>query len=349
MSETQKYGSYDPTKSNSRFKKRKNFYINAGSNVYRICPPFASLKEFNRYSQYHAVYWLTGTKGKRPAPSHDNKREKIVDPITAQVAQLNAEIKALKEAGDQKSLAVASAKEATVMANRVNKSFYLNAMDLNGNFGVLSLNTTLHKALDAKIKELFSSGFDPINLGEGKGLYLDFKQHPKGDDGKYSYEVAVYTRTVKDPATGRISSEWVDAPIAGDLVAKFEREASDLNDLFTMRTFEEQQLLASLDPTVVDRIFARPTSVATGTSTTVDSSEEEEEPAPAEMPTAVTAESVQKAAAQHVAPQTTASAPAHATTPTLAAQAQGPRSAIGARDIVERAKAFATGGAKANA
>ena len=343
---SQKYAPYNPNQQSNNFKPRTTFfYLNTGSNVYRILPPFGSLRSVNKYHAYHNIFWVKGSAGKaRPIASYDDKKHDVVDPITAKLKAVQAEIVELKKSNKPKDQALADAKSAALLNVRSDGSCYLNAMNLAGQFGVLKVNLSVLKALGVEFKKLFDAGFDPINFADGAGLYMDFTRSDK-IDGKYVYGVIVHTKVSKDPVTKAIRSEWVQAPMTEELVARFENEATDLTTLFAPKSMEEHKMIATLDPTVIDRVFARPTSVTTGEGTTVTDEVEED----VELPPFVPKVAAQSAQAP-VYPNTTAQAPVYPSPEVAPATQTAPRTTISSKDIMDRARKFAIGGeVKSNA
>ncbi len=89
------FGAYDPTKGKYQSTRPKRFYLNYGSNVYRVLPPVKSLASKNRIAQFWSVIWLRDSKNKaRPVSSVLRTKDKVViqnDPVLDRLAQMQAE------------------------------------------------------------------------------------------------------------------------------------------------------------------------------------------------------------------------------------------------------------------
>jgi hypothetical protein len=259
-------GSSNLTGSGGGYIKKKRFYIEEGSNLYRVLPPFGSLAEKSAIAKYHEIIWLKNSAGKKfPVSSKQVmgkdrvilKRDPIIDAINAK----KQEFEMLKTNGADAALVNAMKEEIDGM--NVDKAFYVNAMNPAGEIGVLKVKITAWNDLKTRLIELEKQGVDPINVGQGNGIVFDFKKQ-KDDKGKISYRVDVATRNSKDPATGRIKSEYQYLELDEALYTRMEKESEDLTKLYRDMTDEEQNLLASLDPKTVDRVFQRGQAVTTG-------------------------------------------------------------------------------------
>lgn len=245
-------------KSGGSFTKRKNFYIDEGSNIFRVLPPFGSLAAEGKIAKYWAITWVSASKGKRPVVCLENKLRdgtiKQADPLRDKVAILTAQYKALEASGTA-SDEVLKQLNSVIWGLNLDKSYYLNVMSPANEIGVLKIKGTSFKALMERLTELEKMGVDPINGGMTNGIFFDFKR-VKGADNKVAYTVDFHYRMSKDPATGRVVSEMVQAPIdEATLEDRMKKEASDLSKLFTPKTLEEVAQIATLDPKNIDRVF----------------------------------------------------------------------------------------------
>jgi len=305
-------GGYKGAKSqkNAGYTQRKNFYVELGSNVYRVLPPFASLAEQGKLAAYHAVTWLPGSDGKkRPVVSifrKDRQGNVIVhDPLIEKIENLKKVLEKMKaEGGDAKRIEEMSER---LWSLQTDKAYYVNAMNPAGEIGVLKLKATSYNALLERLDELESKeNIDAISPGEQNGVFFNFKR-VKDSNGKTIYTTDVHTVS-KTGENGRPVKEYAWAPIDESVLKRMEKEASDLTKLFTPRTPEEITLLATLDPKMVDRIFQRPEETAAEVDT------EEADGLSAEVELAATVNTVKnnvaKTVAQTVAPTTATSTPA---------------------------------------
>jgi len=137
----------------------------------------------------------------------------------------------------------------------LDKAYYVNVISPSGEIGVLKLRFTAFQNLKTRLDELDKEGIDPINLGDG--IVFDFKKM-KDDKNKTIYPVDVATKTYRDQSTNKFVNEMQTYKIDENTLKRMESEASDLSTLYQVKTAEEVALVATLDPKMVDRVFARP-------------------------------------------------------------------------------------------
>lgn len=269
-------GKYSANKLDARPKKN-SYYLKDGSNIYRILPPFGSVASVGAIAKFWSIYWVPATKGKRPVPSllRVGKDKAVIQacPLDEKVKELRRTLEAGIAAG--KSDLELNPLRNKIEAYRVNKSFWLNVITTTGEIGRLGIPYNVYQTLKAKLKELEKQGFDPINAGPENGLFLDFKKSKDDSGRKNVYAVDVHTHFSKDPQTGRMVGSYVSAPIDEKILERMNNEAYDLGTMFKELTMEEQKAVATLDPTMVDRIFARGEEVTAGEEGSEDGGEEE--------------------------------------------------------------------------
>lgn len=344
---TGQHGKFTTSSLKGGFARKTRFYLKDGSNPYRILPPFRSLAEKGIIAKYWEVYWLEGSdKKKRPVPSvlisksNGKGKPKTIlqrDPIADKLEALAKQVEAMEQAGGQD--AIVAALKAKLQDLYLDKAYYVNAISPSGEIGVLKLRYTAFQNLKARLEELEKAGVDAINAGPGNGVVFDF-QKTKDDKGKTVYPVDFAKRTYRENGSGRLMSEMQQLEIDESVLKRMETEAEDLSTVFRIITPEEVALLATFDPTMVDRVFARPDQVAEAG---------QDAPAEAEVETEMRAPVIQRTAAPvqaQSAPvaQQTQSAPvqaqyvAPAPTPAPAMQTPPPPSSAnpGVQSIVDR-------------
>lgn len=267
MSEV-KYGKYSAGNLDGRPKKNY-FKVKEGSNIFRVLPPFGSLAEQGVIAKYWAAYWLPFSSGKKRAISsilQMGRDKRIIqdDPLYQKIETLKKSLESMKKDGTQNP-AIIEALDKRVYELQVDKAYYLNAISPSGEIGLLKIKYTAFQALKERLRQLEKDGIDPINMGTG--VYFDFKK-AKDDHGKTVYGVDIHTKTFKSPATGKLTTELVEAVIDETTLKRMEKEAFDLTTLYKILTPEEQAAVATLDPKVMDRIFARPESNTASSETT---------------------------------------------------------------------------------
>jgi hypothetical protein len=241
--------------------KKKRFYIEEGSNLFRLLPPFGSLAETGAIAKYYENYWLKNSAGK-PFPVLSQlkmNRDKVIlqrDPIYDAIKIKEQELAQLIDA--KADAALIDAVKQDLEGLKLDKAFYANVINPAGEIGTLKIKITAWNSLKIRLKELEQKGIDPINVGKGNGIIFDFKRY-KDDQGKTIYTVDIATTTKKDPNTGRAFEEMQYLELDEAVFTRMEKEAEDLTKIYRVFTPEEQALLASFDPKTVDRVMQRPT------------------------------------------------------------------------------------------
>src|ERR1035438_2914302 len=271
------HGKFSINSLNGNFVNRKRFYLQDGSNLYRILPPFKTLAATGQIAKYWEIYWMKGTgrkqngqAKKKPVPSllvtksnGTGVPRTIINPCP-----LHDKIKALtdmvtvaeKEGLDQDPIVLAKINgiKETLKDLNLDKAYYVNVMSPSGEIGSLPLRYTAFEHLKGRLKELEKEGIDAINVGAGMGIIFDFKKM-LDDKGKTVYPVDIAKRTHKDPNTGKFIVEYQQLEIDESVLKRMETEAEDLTKLFKILSPEEVALIATLDPSMVDRVFSNPT------------------------------------------------------------------------------------------
>jgi len=254
------FGTYDPTKQANKGNNRpKRFYLNLGSNTYRVLPPVGALASKNKIAQYWSVIWLTDTRNKkRPVASIQRKQNGEItqeDPILNRLEEMKNELNNAV-AANQPPAVINMLKEN--LKRIMHKKFYaVNVLSASGELGVLELPYTSYQNFENRLKELHNQGVDAIGIGADKGVFFDFKRL-KDERGKTVYPVDVAMKTSKG-ADGNFSMTFVRMPLTDEDAANFAARAEDLTTLYKEYSVDEMNGLATLDQGVFDAIFAKPT------------------------------------------------------------------------------------------
>lgn len=271
------FGSYDPTKqTNSRNTRPKRFYLQNGSNMFRVLPPVKTLAEKNKIAQYWSIIWLTDTQNrKRPVSSVLRKQKGEIlqdDPVLTRYEQMQAELNAAMQSG---------APEVQIQVLKENikrimpKKFYaVNVLSASGELGVLELPYTSYQNFENRLRELYAQGIDAVGVGADKGIFFDFKRL-KDERGKTVYPVDVATKTTKDQS-GNFVVTYIRSPLSEEEAASLASRAEDLTQLFTEYSYEAMQALATLSQQAFDAVFQKPQNVEPENDTEVSDETQEE-------------------------------------------------------------------------
>lgn len=247
----------------TNFVQKKYFAIKKGTQVFRILPPMGDLAERGIWNVYYATHFGYRTSDNKmkvfQSPEVYNRKTKMVDVadeakerIKRLVAQKTILTKRMEEAPSPAIEAQLSKISAELENYNLEKRFYVNAMDSNGQIGLLKLKTREKAALEAARKKIEAEeGFDPVGV---EGVFLTFD---KTGDGAQDSVVSVTMnmrseviggRTVKVPNTHTVTEE---------LYPRLEKEAFDLGKLFIKPTPEEVAAMVRDGAPAVDVVAAK--------------------------------------------------------------------------------------------
>jgi hypothetical protein len=235
----------------AQYTKKKYFKLKDGETVFRILPPMGDLADKGIWSVYHSVhYGYKNSEGKLRtfiSPLVVNRTNKMIEKPDAALDLINkikAQVDAAKAAGD-KATADRLMEYAGGPKSRFNldKNHYVNAMDLQGNIGVLKLRHKAKLALDATIKSLRAQGIDPLSPEDGR--FFVFRR--AGNALDTTFQVEVYGEKIDVAGIGVVTKQVVHK-LTSDIVDRLEAEAVNLDKIFKKLTSEEvQQIVSSVD------------------------------------------------------------------------------------------------------
>lgn len=222
------------------FTKRKYWKLKDGESTFRILPPlgFNGKDPTGRWSQFYNVhYGYKNSKGQMRAfqsPLVKNRKTRMVeapDAALERIETLRAKQTEAKAKGDE-----ASFKKLGDLLQKYNldNNHYVNAIDEQGNIGILKLRHRAKLALEATIKSLRDQGIDP--LGVETGRFFTFRRSGMGLDT--TFQVTIKKRKLKVDGIGEVEQDIVHA-LAPDILTRLEKEAVELDSIFKRPTSEE--------------------------------------------------------------------------------------------------------------
>lgn len=246
------------------FTQKKFFKLKDGESTFRILPPIGDLADEGRWSVYCSIhYGYKNSKGKLrvfQSPEVVNKKTKMVEVADAandRIKKLKTELEKAKASGNK---AVADKLSKLVGTNKpvynLDKNHYMNAIDTQGNVGVLKLRHKAKLSLDSQIKKLREKGIDPLSIDNGR--FFVFTRSGMGVETTFQVEIAQETLSV--PGVGEVKRDIVHK-LSDELIARLDTEAAELNKLFKTPTSEEvdkivkmSDLMTGVSP-AIDEIF----------------------------------------------------------------------------------------------
>lgn len=240
----------------------KWFYLEANKdNIFRVLPPVHSLAAQGAYAKFHATHrWIRGTDGKPSKPflcveERDFKAKMTTRhcPLCDRVFELESMLKTGLDAGQVSKEQAQELRAAQIGPIKVDKKYYINVVNQEGNIGVLSISITMYKALEALFKQYDAKGTD-LTGAEAPFLNFQVLTAYKGDP-KPIHKVDVYLQPTADGGYRPVNHQ-----LTADVINRMQTEARDLNNLFKSIDIESISTLAAADPKVraeiIDRLFA---------------------------------------------------------------------------------------------
>lgn len=237
--------------------KRTYFKMKDGDNVYRILPPMGELADKGIWSVFYNVhYGYKNSEGKlRPFQSslvknYKTKMIEVPDAALERIEKLKAQLEAAKKAGN--SVLVAKLNELVGQKGMFNldNNHYVNAIDAQGNIGILKLRHRCKVALDATMKRLRENGVDPLSVEDGR--FFVISRSGMGLDT--TFQVSVLSKKLNVPGVGDVQQEVVHV-LDSAIIARLATEAADLGNLFKRPTAEQVVRIVAEGSPAVDEIL----------------------------------------------------------------------------------------------
>ena len=232
-------------------QKKKYWKLKDGESTFRILPPLGELADDGKWSVYYKVhYGYKNAEGKsRPFQSsllvnRETKEVESGDAAQERIDKLKGELDKAKAAKDKKTVDgllkfVGGAKS---MYN-LDSNHYLNAIDEQGNIGVLKLRHKAKLALDLIIRKLRDKGVDPLSVDNGR--FFVFSR--SGNALETTFNVAVKTQSIEVANVGTVEKEIVHK-LSDDIIDRLGDEAAELQKLFRSPTAEQvEQIVRESD------------------------------------------------------------------------------------------------------
>ncbi len=273
--------------------QKKFWKLKEGDSIFGILPPLGDLASEGRWSVYYKIhYGYKNSAGKaRPFQSSlvENRKTKMIevpDAANDRLKMLKGQLEAAKAAGNEK------AKEAIFKLFGGQKSIYnldnnhyVNAIDLEGNIGILKLRHKAMLALQAEIAAARKKNIDPLGLSNR--CYFVFNR--TGNAMETNFKVTVYKKEIDIKDVGPVE-QTVLHDLSDDILDRLGDEAAQLDRIFKAPTADEvaqivkeSELLTGVSPNI-DAIlkFGANGSAAAATEEIVEEEQEQEAPTAAQ-------------------------------------------------------------------
>lgn len=226
-----------------QYTKKKTFKIKDGDNVYRILPSlgFGDKEPNGKPFQFYNVHFgYKNSEGKIrvfQSPEVKNRETKMIeknDPAKERIEKLKAE---LEKAKTTKNKAMFDKLMPLIGGQKpmynMDNNHHCNAINQQGEIGILKLRHRAKLALDAVIKTLRAKQIEP--LGAEQGRYFVINRTGTGLETTFTVTVLKRTVTIE----GQEFEQDVVHKLTPDIIARLEAEAGDLTNLYKRPTSEE--------------------------------------------------------------------------------------------------------------
>src|ERR1035437_557294 len=251
---------------------KKNYWkLKDGELVFRILPPMGDLADDQIWSYFYNVhYGYKNSKGQMrtfQSPLVKNRKTKMIevpDAALERIENLKAQWEAAKKAGNAELSAKLNELVGPKAKFNLDNNHYVNAMDLQGNIGILKLRHRAMTALKATIKRLTDVGVDPLDQDTGR--FFVFRRSGTGLDT--AFQVDIFKEKLNVPNVGVVERDVVHA-LTPEIIGRFKEECGKLDQLYPCPTSEEVARIVNEGVAAVDEIL--------DTSSSKDQSTGEEE------------------------------------------------------------------------
>jgi len=244
---------------------KKFFKMEDGDNVYRILPALGELADKGIWSKYYKVCWGYKNSEGRMKLFQDcrvvNRETKMVEVESAayqrveQLRKAQSDIVDKFKAGQATQEQVKQVRELSMRFN-IEGKHYVNAVNLNGEIGLLKIGHKAKLQLDDIIKSLREKeAKNPLAIENG--LYINFYRTGKGRDT--IYKVDLYKQKVQANVNGQtmLIEQEVSHTMDAGFISRLDAEAFELNNMYPAPTSEEISEIVNGGPEDLDRIIAK--------------------------------------------------------------------------------------------
>jgi len=270
----------------TEYTKRKYWGLKDGEATFRILPPMGDLADKGIWSQFYNVHY--GYKNSKDqmrvfqSPLVKNRKTKMIevpDAALERIEQLKAKLEEAKKNGDKAMVEKLDKLVGQKGQFNLDNNHYVNAMDTQGNIGILKLRHRAKNALDATIKRLREQGVDPLSAEDGR--FFVFRRSGTGLDT--TFQVDILQETLEVNGVGKVKRDLVHK-LTDDIVTRLGNEAAKLDQLFKRPTSEQVARIVKEGGRAVDEILDA--KVDTSTEQAIeDDFENEESTQSASVPT----------------------------------------------------------------
>ena len=269
----------DSLKSRREWKRHK---VKDGNNIFRILPPFGDNSNGYVFKKWQIIWGLKDPESGRMRPFASSMTIEKRCPITEYATQLKKKAEQLKVKLQASGENEETIKERLLTLNQtINdmtpKTVYIyNAVDKQGDVGLLELKSTAHKKMkEAMAQYIADYNQDPTSLNsdqDDSGVWFNVKRSGLGRDTEYDVEKC-QTKTKK--ATGGFTFEDDRSPLPDTVVTNYQNLGYDLSSVYQVKSYEElkeildanmQQIVdncpdANLDQSISDVVIAQTAAV----------------------------------------------------------------------------------------
>jgi len=227
--------------------KRNFFKLKDGDNVFMVLPPLGDLADDGVWKAYHAVhYGYKDSQGKlKPFLSTEviNYKTKMVEVPDAALDRVKKIETQYKEAVANRNIEEAKRLKSIKERYNLDKKFYVNAMSLNGELGLLKVPYKSMKVLEAEIDRQKAAGIDVMDVDNGR--FMVFRRSGTGLDT--AHQVLTYKEKMKIEGVGEVEKEKV-ATLDESTLKRLATEVSlNLKTIFKSITADQVALIVEAD------------------------------------------------------------------------------------------------------
>jgi len=176
--------------------------------------------------------------------------------------KVEEQLKAAKETGNKE---LEDQCKSFLGKYNLDKKYYVNAIDLQGNVGLFKMGHKTKVALEAEITRLRKDGIDPLSADNGR--FFVFGRTPNGRDSLFSVVEYKQSKTVDiDGVQTEVGVPFPHA-INEEMLKKLGTYGFELNKLYPTITADEEKRIIEKSAKAVDEILGNRNRASNGGST----------------------------------------------------------------------------------
>lgn len=243
---------------------KKVFKIADGDNVFRILPPMGKLARAGKWNMYYRVEWGFKNSAGKNRPFQDVRVVNYSNQMVEVESAAHLQRESLKAQKLELTAQLRKDPTNTALKNKfaelnedikrfnLDAKYYMNAIDLNGQIGLLKVGSRAFKALKLEIDKLRKQGVDPLSVDNGRFFNFN-RSNATGNFQDTAYQVTPYKEkvTVNGETYEKDKAHKMDESV----IERLSSEAYELSSMYPVVTAAQVDRMVKQGASAVDEIL----------------------------------------------------------------------------------------------